>query len=150
MKLTNNEKGLFTDVIKLTYNDLISIGNGGTRKIATIPLGGAVAFCGVINTVDIVGSSTLAIDVGTTAGTPTEFISGLDVDAMTVGLPTYNTGTQFVQAAGNTTIAGGLLPVKPVSADTAVYVKVTDSAVASITAGEILIGIAILDLGRFA
>jgi hypothetical protein len=37
-----------------------------------------------------------------------------------------------------------------VSAATPVYIKVTDSAVASITAGEIMIGFRILDLTKFA
>ncbi len=50
---------------------------------------------------------------------------------------------------GNTTIAGGSLPVGGASADTAVYIKITDAAVASITAGEVVIGIRLIDLSRF-
>jgi hypothetical protein len=69
---------------------------------------------------------------------------------MTTGLPTFNTGTSFVQTAGNTTIKGGVLPVGAASAATPVYIKVTDAAVASITAGEIMIGFRILDLTKFA
>ena len=148
-KLTNNERSPYSDVIPLTAADLIAIGNGGTRQIATIPAGGAVSLCAVTNTVDIAGSSTLVLNVGTTIGDPDEFIDALDVDAMTVGLPTFNTGESFVQAAGTTTIAGGLLPVAAASSATPVYVKVTDSAVASITAGEVLIGLEILDLTQF-
>ena len=148
-KLTNNERSPYSDVIRLTAADLIAIGNGGTRQIATIPAGGAVSLCAVTNTVDIAGSSTLVLNVGTTIGDPDEFIDALDVDAMTVGLPTFNTGESFVQADGTTTIAGGLLPVAAASSATPVYVKVTDSAVASITAGEVLIGLEILDLTQF-
>jgi hypothetical protein len=148
-KLTNNERSPYSDVIRLTAADLIAIGNGGTRQIASIPAGGAVSLCAVTNTVDIAGSSTLVLNVGTTIGDPDEFIDALDVDAMTVGLPTFNTGESFVQAAGTTTIAGGLLPVAAASSATPVYVKVTDSAVASITAGEVLIGLEILDLTQF-
>ena len=148
-KLTNNERSPYTDVIRLTADDLKAIGNGGTRQIASIPAGGAVSLCAVTNTVDIAGSSSLVLDVGTTIGDPDEFINALDVDAMTVGLPTFNTGESFVQAAGTTTIAGGLLPVAAASSATPVYVKVTDSAVASITAGEVLIGIQILDLTQY-
>ena len=148
-KLTNNERFPYSDVIRLTAADLIAIGNGGTRQIATIPAGGAVSLCAVTNTVDIAGSSTLVLNVGTTIGDPDEFIDALDVDAMTVGLPTFNTGESFVQADGTTTIAGGLLPVAAASSATPVYVKVTDSAVASITAGEVLIGLEILDLTQF-
>lgn len=148
-KLTNNERSPYSDVIRLTAADLIAIGTGGTRQIATIPAGGAVSLCAVINTVDIVGSSSLVIDVGTTIADPDEFINALDVDAMTVGLPTFNTGDVFVQAAGTTTIAGGVLPVGAASASTPVYIKVTDAAIASMTAGEILIGLEILDLTQY-
>ena len=148
-KLTNNERSPYSDVIRLTAADLIAIGTGGTRQIATIPAGGAVSLCAVTNTVDIVGSSSLVIDVGTTIADPEEFINALDVDAMTVGLPTFNTGTSFVQTAGNTTIKGGVLPVGAASASTPVYIKVTDAAIASITAGEILIGLEILDLTQY-
>jgi hypothetical protein len=55
----------------------------------------------------------------------------------------------FVQVSGDTTIAGGYLPKAAASASTPVYIKVTDSAVASITAGEIVIGLEILDLAQY-
>ena len=146
MKVINNEFRGYTDVITLNPSDLIAIGNGGTRQIASMPVGSAVELCAVINTVDIVGSSSLVIDVGTTLADPDEFINALDVDAMTVGLPTFNTGDLMLQSAGTTTTLGGSLPVKPVSAVTPVYIKITDAAVASITAGQIKIGLRILDL----
>jgi cytosine/uracil/thiamine/allantoin permease len=149
-QLVNNERSPYTDVVKITVDDLKAIGTGGTRRIATIPAGGAVELCTVIETVAVVGSSTLVIDIGTTIADPEEFINALDVDAMTTGLPTFNTGTSFVQTAGNTTIKGGVLPVGAASAATPVYIKVTDAAVASITAGEIMIGFRILDLTKFA
>jgi hypothetical protein len=149
MKLTNNERSPYTDVIKLTAADLIDIGNGGSRQIATIPAGGAVSLCAVIESVAIVGSSSLVINVGTTSGDPDEFIDALDVDAMTTGLPVFNTGDVFVQVAGNTTIAGGYLPKGAASASTPVFLKVTDAAVASITAGEIIVGLEILDLAQY-
>jgi len=148
-QLVNNERSPYTDVVKITAADLIAIGNGGTRVIASIPAGGAVELCTVTNTVDIVGSSSLVIDVGTTIGDPDEFINALDVDGATVGLPTINTGDAFT--AGTATTATGVTQaVKIVSAATPVYIKVTDAAVASITAGEIMIGFRILDLTKFA
>ena len=149
-KLTNNERSPYTDAITLNAADLIAIGTGGTKVIGSIPAGGAVELVAVINTVDIVGSSSLVIDVGTTLATPTEFISALDVDAMTVGLPSFNTGTLMVQVAGNTTVLAGSKPAKAVSAATPIYIKVTDAAIASITAGQIVIGMRILDLTQFA
>ena len=148
-QLVNNERSPYTDVVKITAADLIAIGNGGTRVISSIPAGGAVELCTVTNTVDIVGSSSLVIDVGTTIGDPDEFINALDVDGATVGLPTINTGDAFT--AGTATTATGVTQaVKIVSAATPVYIKVTDAAVASITAGEIMIGFRILDLTKFA
>ena len=150
-QLVNNERSPYTDVVKITAADLIAIGNGGTRVISSIPAGGAVELCTVTNTVDIVGSSSLVIDVGTTIGDPDEFINALDVDAATVGLPTANTGDAMTAAtAATTTYLGGTRPVSAVSAATPVYIKVTDAAVASITAGEIMIGFRILDLTKFA
>ena len=148
-QLVNNERSPYTDVVKITAADLIAIGTGGTRRIATIPAGGAVELCTVTNTVDIVGSSSLVIDVGTTIGDPDEFINALDVDAMTVGLPTVNTGDQFTAGTAVTT-SGLSQAVAQASAATPIYIKVTDAAVASITAGEIMIGFRILDLTKFA
>ena len=139
-KVAINELGAFTDVVKLDFNDLIAIGNGGTRVIAKIPANAAVELAGVANTVDIAGSSSLVIDVGTTTADPDEFIDALDVDAMTV--PVFNTGDQFT--------SGYTKAVKAVTSDTDIVVKVTDSAVASLTAGQIVIALRILDLAKFA
>lgn len=139
-KVAINELGAFTDVVSLDFNDLIAIGNGGTRVIAKIPAHGAVELAGVANTVDIAGSSSLVIDVGTTSADPDEFIDALDVDAMTV--PVFNTGDQFT--------SGYTKAVKAVTSATEVYIKVTDSAIASLTAGKIVIGLRIIDLAKFA
>jgi hypothetical protein len=149
MKISNNENAAFTDIVKLTAADLIAIGTGNTKQIGLLPVGAAIELCGIINTVDIVGSSSLVVDIGY-SGAATAFINAWDVDAATVGLPVYNTGTDFVQSAATTTFKGGALPVKPVSGATPILFKVTDAALASITAGEIVIGMRILDLGRFA
>ena len=146
-KVTVNEGSVFTDYVRLDYNDLIAIGNGGTRVIASIPAHGAVELVGVANTVDIAGSSTLVIDVGTTSADPDEFINALDVDAMTA--PVFNTGDQYT--AGTATNTSGLTQAVKQSASAAdIYIKVTDSAVASLTAGEIVIGLRIIDLAKFS
>ena len=146
-KVSVNELGSFTDVVRLDYNDLIAIGNGGTRIIASIPAHGAVELVGVANTVDIAGSSTLVIDVGTTLADPDEFINALDVDAMTA--PVFNTGDQYT--AGTATSTSGLTQAVKQSASAAdIYIKVTDAAIASLTAGEIVIGLRIVDLAKFS
>ena len=149
-KLTNNERSPYSDVIRLTAADLVAIGNGGTRQIATIPAGGAVSLCAVIESVAVGTTSTLVIDVGTTLADPDEFINALDVDAMTTGLPTFNTGDLFVLAsAATTTFAGGILPKAAASASTPVYIKVTDANISTLTTGEIIIGLEILDLAQY-
>lgn len=149
-QLTINESvGDFTHVIKLDYTELQAIGSGNSKTIFTLPAGSAVDLVGVLNSIDIAGSSSLVIDVGY-SGTATAFINQWDVDAATVGLPVFNTGSDFVQTAGTTTIKGGALPVKAVSAATGVLLKVTDAALASITAGQIIVGLRVINLGRFA
>ena len=140
-ELSNNEAGRgFTHVYTATYEDLQTIGNGGQLTIATIPAGGAVELAGVYESVAFAGTTSLVIDVGTTAGDPDEFINALDVDAMTA--PVFNTGDAFTggqsQAAGGTNTAASII------------LEVTDAAIASATAGEIVIGLRIVDLGQFA
>ena len=140
-ELSNNEAGRgFTHVYTATYEDLQTIGNGGQLTIATIPAGGAVELAGVYEAEAFAGTTSLVIDVGTSSGDPDEFIDALDVDAMTA--PVFNTGDAFTgnqsQAAGGTNTA------------TSIILEVTDAAIASATAGKIVIGLRIVDLGQFA
>jgi len=146
-KVTVNELGSFTDYVRLDYNDLIAIGNGGTRIIATIPAHGAVELVGVAKTVAVAGTTTLVLDVGTTLADPDEFINALDADAMTT--PVFNQGDQF-QAGTVTTTTGLTQAVKASASAQDVYLKVTDAAIASITAGEFVIGLRIVDLAKFS
>ena len=95
---------------------------------------------GVYEAEAFVGTTSLVIDVGTTTGDPDEFIDALDVDAMTV--PVYNTGDAFT--------GGQSQPVIGTSNPASVYLEVTDAAIASATAGKIVIGLRIVDLGQFA
>ena len=148
--LTVNESvGDFTHIAKLNHLDLIAVGTGLNKKLLTLPAGGAIDLVGLINTVDIVGSSTLSVEVGV-AGATTELIAATDVDAMTVMLPVFNTGTLLAQSAATTTTLAGSKPAKAVSAATDIVIKVTDAALASITAGEIVVGFRVINLGRFA
>lgn len=144
-QLLNPERGPFTDVVILDWQDFIRIGTGGTLQIASLPIGGSLALACAINTVDIAGSSSLVLNVGTTLADPDEFIDAWDVDAATVNSPVFNTGDLMVQSAGTTTVIGGYIPIKPVTAVTPIYVKVTDAAVASLTAGEVMIALTIVD-----
>ena len=140
-ELSNNEAGRgFTHVYTATYEDLQTIGNGGQLTIATIPAGGAVELAGVYESVAFAGTTSLVIDVGTSSGDPDEFIDALDVDAMTA--PVFNTGDAFT---GNQS-----QPVGGTNTATSIILEVTDAAIASATAGEIVIGLRIVDLGQFA
>ena len=146
-KVAVNELGAFTDVIRLDYNDLKAIGNGGTMILAQIPAHGAVELVGVAKTVAVAGTTTLVLDVGTTIADPDEFINALDADAMTV--PVFNTGDQY-QLGTATTTTGLSQAAKAGSAVQDVYLKLTDSAISSITAGEFVIGLRIIDLAKFS
>ena len=139
-ELSNNAAGRgFTHVYTATYEDLQTIGNAGQVTIATIPAGGAVEMIGVYESTAFAGTTSLVIDVGTTGGDPDEFIDALDVDAMSA--PVFNTGDAFTggqsQPAGGTNTANAIL------------LEVTDAAIASATAGELVIGIRIVDLGQY-
>ena len=140
-ELSNNEAGRgFTHIYTATYEDLQTIGNGGQATIATIPAGGAVEMAGVYESVAFAGTTSLVIDVGTSGGDPDEFIDAHDVDAMSA--PVFNTGDAFT--------GGQSQPVGGTNTATSVLLEVTDAAIASATAGEIVIGLRIVDLGQFA
>ena len=145
MKVTNNEFRGFTDYIRLDATALKAIGTGGTKIIATLPVGGACEQVCVINTVDLVGSTQLIVDVGTTVADPDEFVKDWDAHAATPNLPVFNTGVSFVQGAGTTTVEAGALPAGATATAKPVYVKLTDATITSITAGEIVIALRILD-----
>lgn len=139
--LANNEAiGDFTHIYTLDYLDMISIGTAGQVTIATIPAGGAMEMVGVLEETAVAGTTTLVIDIGTTAGDPDEFIDALDVAAMTV--PVFNTGDAFT--TGYTQVVGATATAAPV------LLEITDANIADATAGKLVIGMRIIDLGRFA
>ena len=140
-ELSNNEAGRgFTHVYTATYEDLQTIGNAGQLTIATIPAGGAVELAGVYEAEAFAGTTSLVIDVGTSSGDPDEFIDALDVDAMSA--PVFNTGDAFT--------GGQSQPVGGTNTATSIILEVTDASIASATAGKIVIGLRIVDLGQFA
>ena len=140
-ELSNNEAGRgFTHVYTATYEDLQTIGNAGQLTIATIPAGGAVELAGVYEAEAFAGTTSLVIDVGTSSGDPDEFIDALDVDGMSA--PVFNTGDAFT--------GGQSRPVGGTNTATSIILEVTDAAIASATAGKIVIGLRIIDLGQFA
>jgi len=149
-QITINESvGDFTHIVKLDYADLIAIGTGNSKTILTLPAGSAVDLVGAYNNVDLTGSTTTVVDVGY-SGTAGAFISQWNASTANVGAPVFNTGSDFLQSSGSTTVKAGSFPAKAVSSATAVSLKVTDSSLASLTAGQIIIGFRVINLGRFA
>jgi len=145
----NEAIGDFTHYVKLDFADLKAIGTGNTKTLLTLPAGSAVDLVGAVVTTAIAGTTSTSIEVGY-SGTTAAFIAALDADAQAVNTPVFNTGSDFVQTAGNTTVKGGSLPVKIVATATPVLLKVTDAALASMTAGVIIIGFRVINLARFA
>lgn len=139
-KLTVNEAVAgFTHVYEVDYVDLIALGTGNKLTIATVPVGGAVELACVHKVTAAAGSTTVVFDIGTTSGDPDEYIDALDADGMTV--PVFNTGDQFT--------SGYTKPVTPLATATPIYLKLTDSSVASLTAGKWIVGLRILNLGQY-
>ena len=151
-RLTVNEAGTsgFTHVISLSFDDLAKIklgtdpfsgatlGTAGQLPIATIPAGGAVEMAGVFESTALAGATDITLDVGTTAGDPDEFINALDVDALSA--PHFNGGDAFTDAQSQ--------PI-PYQAETTVLAEINGTT-ANLTAGNIVIGLRIIDLGSFA
>lgn len=151
-QLTVNESiGDFTHVLKLTYRELANIVAGvdpfsgntlataGQLVIASKPTFGAVELAGVAESVALAGATDITFDIGTTAADPDEYIDALDVDAMTT--PVFNTGDAFT--------TGYTQPVDGTNAAEDIILEVNGTA-ADLTAGEVVIGLRIIDLGRFA
>ena len=109
-KLTVNESiGDFTHVLTLSAQDIV---NSSTNQTVwgQIPAGGAVDVAFAVESVALVGASDITLEVGTGTDDDT-LIASFDVDA-NAGATVYNTGTDFVQSAGNTTVEAGAAPVE--------------------------------------
>ena len=140
-KLTINESAnsFWTDVVIVDFNDLIAIGNGGQRAIAAIPPNGALEGSCVWKITAAAGSTSVVLDVGTTAADPDEFIDALDADGMTV--PIFNTGDTFT--SNGSKFVGASVAGAPV------LLEVNDATVTSLTAGKWGIGLRIINLSQY-
>jgi hypothetical protein len=141
MKLTQQERfNGFTDIYKLTAADITSIGTGNQRTIALLPPGGVVTGCAVFEQVTSAGTSTdLTLDVGTTAGDPDEYIDALDLDGLTKAA--FNTGDVLINSAAGYAIN---------NTASAVPIILELNFTGTVTAGEWLIALTILDPGNLA
>ena len=140
-KLSINESAnsFWTDVVIVDFNDLIAIGNGGQRTIASMPANSAVEAACVWKITAAAGSTSVVLDVGTTAADPDEFIDALDADGMTT--PVFNTGDLFTTLFSK--FVGGSV------AGASVLLEVNDATVTSLTAGKWGIGLRIINLSQY-
>jgi hypothetical protein len=155
-KLTVNEtSGDFTHVVVLDSSDLVAIGNGGTKEILTIGANQALLGVYCSKTVDGFTADT-KIDIGTTIGDPDEYFNQLNIGTATVGVlqagSQATTGGESIIGTAASVASGEGLVVSGsnTAADKPVYIKVTDADISGATAGELVIGFRILDLGRFS
>jgi len=148
-KLTVNEaNGDFTHVLRLSAQDIVDSSTNQTIW-GSIPAGGAVDVAFAVESVALVGATDITLEVGTGTDDDT-LIASFDVDA-NAGATVYNTGTDFVQGAGTTTVEAGAAPVAGsggASATNLIYKF--GGTVANITAGEVLIGVRVFDPMRFS
>lgn len=141
-RLSNNENRHFDVVVSFDYLDIAGNATSANQvTVGEIPAGGGVEKVMVWEKTALVGASDITLDVGTTAGDPDEFIDALDVDGMSA--PVYNTGDAFDQAASS-----GLEIVGLTNTATDILCE-WNGTVASLTAGEVVIGIQYASLGEF-
>jgi len=110
----------------------LASGGTGARTIGLIPRGGIVTNASVTVITPIAGATDIAVTVGFT-GTAAGFIASTDLDALTA--TAYNTGASLDTEPGyvnNTTAAVAIIAT-------------ISGAVSSITAGEVIFGLTILD-----
>jgi len=145
-KLANNESAIRTYVYVADYEHIAANATSSNQVvIGEIPAGGAVAFAYAFEKTALAGASDITLDVGTTGADPDEFIDAWDADS---GTPACNTGDACVQGAGNTTFLAGWLPVG-ISATQKDILAEWNGTVASLTAGEIVVVVGVLDPGNF-
>lgn len=151
-KLVNNERGGFTDAIRLTAADLAAIAAGsGTRTIATIPAGGAVELVGLVTSGSFSAAPNGNLSVGI-SGTTAKYISAAAASQSAGAAGRYNTGSGFTAGTG---VAGSGLSqaIDFVATDTPVILTVaagsSTGAYSAMTSGEVVVALRILDPVRF-
>lgn len=144
--LVNNESALKTIVYVADYQHIKDNATSANQvTIGKIPAGGAVAFAYAYEKTALAGASDITLDVGTTGADPDEFIDAWDADA---GTPVCNTGDSCVQGAGTTTYLAGWKPVGITATATDILAE-WNGTVASLTAGEVVVVIGIIEPGKF-
>lgn len=139
-QLANQESRGFTHVLRITAAELATTGylTSSEKVVAQLPAGGIITNAAVFVQTALAGASDITISVGTVTGTASNMIASTDLDALTK--VAYNTGSGIDTEPGivnNTTSA------------TPVFARF-GGTLSSLTAGEILVALTILDPGAIA
>ena len=130
-QLANQESRGFTHYFRMTATDLVAAGTAA-KTIGVVPRGGIVTNASVTIISAIAGASDITLTLGVT-GTAAGLIASTDLDGLVA--TAYNTGSLVDTEPGyinNTT--------SPVN-----IIATLGGTVASITGGEIVFGLTILD-----
>jgi hypothetical protein len=130
-QLTNQESRGFTHYFRMNAAELVAAGTSA-KTIAQIPRGGIVTNAAVTVISPITGVADITVTLGVT-GTAAGFVASTDLDALVA--TAYNTGTLLDTEPGhinNTTSAVNIIAT-------------LGGTVASITGGEIVYALTILD-----
>jgi len=130
-QLSNPESRGFTHYFRMNATDLVAAGTSA-KTIGVVPRGAIVTNASVTVFTAIAGASDITLTLGVT-GTAAGLIASTDLDALVA--TAYNTGSLVDTEPGyvnNTTAAVNIIAT-------------LGGTVASITAGEILFGLTILD-----
>ena len=130
-QLANNESRGFTHYFRMNATDLVAAGTAA-KTIGVVPRGGIVTNAAVTIISAITGASDITLTLGVT-GTAAGLIASTDLDALVA--TAYNTGSLVDTEPGyinNTT--------SPVN-----IIATLGGTVASITGGEIVFGLTILN-----
>jgi len=134
----------FTDVYKLTAAEITSLGTGAQKVIAKVPAGGIVTDAAVFEVTNFAGTSTdLTLDVGIDSADPDDYINAADLDGLTKVV--FSTGDGF-------TVGGDVGTGNGVANNTADVkdVLIEPNFTGTVTGGEWLVCLTILDPGRLA
>jgi hypothetical protein len=140
MKLLPEEAAFgFTDVYKLTAEEITRLGTGASIKIANLPAGGIVTNAVVYKNKNFNGTSTnLALNVGTALGSNSEFIGSLNLYGLVK--VAYSTGNGFASGANGV--------ILNTTSNTSINASFTFTG--TVTGGEWFIALTVIDPARFA
>jgi hypothetical protein len=139
-QLANQESRGFTHSFKITAAELATTGylTSSEKVVATLPAGGIITNAAVFVQTALAGASDITVSVGTITGTATNLVASTDLDALTK--VAYNTGSAITTAPGL---------VQNATTSTPVFARF-GGTLASLTAGEIIVALTILDPGAIA